>query len=706
MSIAQNVTTSTYSCYGGNCGWGATPEQARAFADALEKQATPTGPFVVQGSGNNALESAYDNAVTLRGEYNAAKIARDTAKTESEQWAKGKAARVKDATQAWEKRIKYKESIEPVVEAIKSQRDDLRAQIATRFGDVDGFWNEVYKRRGIVTDFENQLKEIDALINDMPQDVSDKVLKSMRGGKASPEEMSRARDAYREWMRSNKPTFTKLGQEPDNPVYKAWAAAAQADADLIYLDFAKREAMDRMILASSGEWQSAVVEPMAKEWKKAAKEAGLLDGKKSLKSEGLPGIYANEEAVNLLQNMSRMNEPGVIGDLSKMMKGYTGFFRSYATLSPGFHVRNGISNIFSLFAAGAEIGNMQEGFRLWRLMDDAFKSGKTIEQWVNTLPHAQQEYARIAAQTVAGLGHTKADDALAGFARQGSMLTDNAAIRISQKTGQKVEGSARFMLAYDSLVKGFDADQAFNRTRRFLIDYAEKSILDQSMRDIIPFWQWMSRNMPLQVMNRWANPKPYLMYMKFKNNFTTPNAPGEVTPKSMIEQGAIALGGGNFLNPDLPFTRVDQQWQDLQSPRKLLAMVNPGLRVPLEMITNTNFYTGQQFKDEFVPVSGMFMPMLPLLEAAGQVERDANGNPVMRKKMMYALTSMNPLLGRSERMFPSGESDPSKVQNAMTGFMGVPVSSVSPAMQDAERFRRLAELQRMQTRNKNIQGAK
>jgi hypothetical protein len=38
--------------------------------------------------------------------------------------------------------------------------------------------------------------------------------------------------------------------------------------------------------------------------------------------------------------------------------------------------------------------------------------------------------------------------------------------------------------------------------------------------------------------------------------------------------------------------------------------------------------------------------------------------------------------------------------------MGVPVSSVSPEMQDAERFRRLAELQRMQQRQKNIEEAK
>jgi hypothetical protein len=683
-----------------------TPEQARTFADQLEKQSVPDGPFVVKGDGNNALEESYTDAVTILGDYNAAKIARDRAKAESAEWASGKAARVKEAVNAWESRIRYKESVEVVVDAVKTKRADLQTQILTRFGDVDGFWNEIYNRRGIVDDFESQLNEIDALINDMPQDVGDKILKKMRGGKATPEEMSRTRDAYREWMRANKPVFTKLGQEPDNPVYKAWAAAAQADADLIYLDFAKRETMDRIILASAGEWQSAVIEPMAKEWKKAAKQAGLLDGKKSLKSEGLPGIYGNKEAIDLIQNLSRMSQPGVITDLSRMMRGYTGFFRSYATLSPGFHVRNSISNIFSIFSAGADIGNMQEGFRLWRLMDDAFKNGKTIEEWVNTLPQAQQANARIAAQTVAGLGNTQADDALAGFARQGNMITDNAAIRISRKTGQKVEGSARFMLAYDSLVKGFDADQTFNRTRRYLIDYSEKSILDESMRDIIPFWTWMSRNMPLQVVNRWTNPKPYLMYMKFKNNFTTPNEEGEVTPLSMLQAGALNLGGGNYLSPDLPFSRVDQQWQDLQNPRKLLAMVNPGIRVPLEMVMNTNAYTGQQFKDEWVPVGGMLKPLIPALEAAGQIERDSNGNAVIRKKALYALTSMNPLLGRAERMFPSGEGDPSKVQNAFAGFMGVPVSSVSPDMQDAERFRRLAELQRMQQRQKNIEEAK
>jgi hypothetical protein len=355
-----------------------------------------------------------------------------------------------------------------------------------------------------------------------------------------------------------------------------------------------------------------------------------------------------------------------------------------------------------MFAAGADVGNMKEGFRLWRLLDDEIRRGGTLESFANRLPAEQREFGLASGRIMLGLGNSKTADALEGFVRPGQTIRDNKLIDLSRGAGNKLESSSRYMLAYDSLVKGMDDAESFNRTRRFLIDYTQKTMLDKNMRDIVPFWTWMSRNLPLQVINRWTNPKSYLIYDKFRRNMSQPNEEGEVTPNWISNNLGINLGGGNYLTPDLPFSRVDQQITDLTDPRKLLSYVNPGIRVPLELAMNSNSFTGRPFKDEFVPVTGIFKSMIPILAATGQLEYDSSGKPVMRQKAMYALMNLVPPAGRVERLFPSEDDGGSKSTNAVAGFFGAPLTSVDSTMQDNERWRRLAQLQAMQNRRQQL----
>jgi hypothetical protein len=441
-----------------------------------------------------------------------------------------------------------------------------------------------------------------------------------------------------------------------------------------------------------------VLDTFDKGYEKAARESGLLDDMKRVDARLFPSLYGNSEAVDLLKSVTRLREPGVIDDLSRFMRGYTGFFKSYATLSPGFHVRNGISNTFAVFSAGADIRNMREGFRLWRLMDDTFRKGGSLEDFVKSLPAEQQEYARVAAETVLGLGNGKVDNAMEGFVRGGTKIRDNKLLDASRTAGSKLEGSSRFMLAYDSVARGMSPDEAFNRTRRYLIDYSEKSLLDESMRDIVPFWTWMSRNLPLQIVNRWMNPKPYLIYEKFARNLNQELEGDEVTPEYLRKGGAINLGKGNYLVPDLPFSRIEDQISDLTNPGALVGYINPGLKVPLELVMNKNTFTGENFDNKYVPLRGPMAMLLPALQAAGQIEYNAQGEPMAREKAVYALTATIPFLDRAQRLTAPGTPG----ANAARGFMGIPIRNATQGAQDAERYSRLAQLQAMEARRKNL----
>jgi len=612
-----------------------------------------------------------------------------------------RARRTVEATKAWEARTKRYNEVKQIVEAVRDKQSAINAEITIRYGDIGSLWTEIYAGRAMAESLRAQIREIDDLMTNLPPKEIMDVLRKASKNKRTPEGLQAALESYRTWRTQAGPIARALADNPDDPVNRAFAASHLADGQLIDIEL---EHADRLLQLSNAQvpvWRTLVVQPLEEGYEKAAREAGMLEGTSLKGDPRLLGLRGDSEAVELLQNISRIREPGVVDDMSRFMRGYTGFFRSYATLSPGFHVRNTISNVFSMFAGGADMKNIREGFRLWRLMDDHLGRGGTLQTWVATLPEEQRDFGLKAARIVLGLGGGKTDDALEAFARAGSegIVRNNAMIRGSRKVGHKVESSARFMMAYDSLVKGMDENVSFNRTRRFLIDYQEKTLLDATMRDIIPFWTWMSRNLPLQIINRWTNPKAYLVYQRAYNNF---NEQDQTAPAWLQKEQAIGLGGGKFLNLDLPSTGINEQVQGLTNPSQLMGYVNPGLRVPVEMLADRSFFSGQEFKDDYVKLDGKFSMLLPVFAAAGQVEYNSKGDPMVRKKALYAMNNMVPFLSRADRLFPSDTSDDAKMQNAVNGFFGIPIRNVSEGMVDSENYRRLAQLQAMMEKRKNL----
>jgi hypothetical protein len=597
-----------------------------------------------------------------------------------------------------------------VESALRAAKQDVLDEMAVVAGDVDSFFQTLYNRRAEFDTLAIRLEQHKALVETLPQDLSVKELKKLysKSGKIDDEKAMNALSMIRGWLDRNKDTLDSLYADPDDPVNKAFAAAALADAKLLDLEFKSQDALARLALAEEPRIFTEVVEKFSKEWEKAAKGAGLIGGKTgntTLKTIGLPGLIGNEEAVKLLSATQRINKPGVAADLSKFMTGYTRFFKAYATLSPGFHVRNTISNVFSMFSAGADIQNMRDGFRLWRSFAEHASRGGDLDSWLKTIPEAQSERAQIAVQVMLGLGGGRTDEALIDYVRKGGPLRDNPLLRWSQRTGHGVEGSARFILAYDSAAKGMNMSTSFERTHRYLVDYFNRTVLDESMRDIVPFWMWMSRNLPLQIINRWTNPKAYLVYDKFAKNIGIGVNPEEGFPSYLQEQGGIRIGEETFLTPDLPFTRIGQQVNEFANPRSLLGYVNPGIRVPMEVLGGTKFGQNAEFNDKYQKLTGVFRAFEPLLKATGQVRYNSDGEPVVSERAMYAILGMVPPVGTVERLFPSTEQYKERNAQSALSFLGVPIRTIDKDTRERELMRRMYEMQRLRSNDKSIREA-
>jgi hypothetical protein len=405
-------------------------------------------------------------------------------------------------------------------------------------------------------------------------------------------------------------------------------------------------------------------------------------------SEYFPNIGVQKELAEMVQNVHRLQDPAVVRELSKFLSGYTRFFKGYATLSPGFHIRNAMSNGFMLFAAGGNPARLAEGIVWSRSWTAASKNGDTFDQWILTVPEASREKVKNAFLVAAASGGGMTDEVF----KKGALF----GTKTSRKVGERLEQHSRFMLSYDGIASGMDFHTAAARTRRFLIDYENVSSADQVMRQIIPFWMWTSRNLPMQVQNIWLNPKAYQIYGSVKRNLREEDGDTAV-PRWMTEIGAFKLPFGDnlYATPDFGFNRIGAQVEEFKDPTRLLSNLNPLLRLPIELAGSRQLYSNRPFSETPVEVEGGVSSALqPLLEALGYGQTGPTGKKFVDDKAYYALRNLVPFLATAERLNPSIPTYQQRgTGNQWLGFLGAPVRQVTGQMQAGERTRREKELQ-------------
>ena len=337
----------------------------------------------------------------------------------------------------------------------------------------------------------------------------------------------------------------------------------------------------------------------------------MLDGWEALDHKLFPvtrDISVDSVLKKYLENfMSAVNDDM---DL-KWFDEATQVFKSYATMTPGFHLRNFMGATFMNFSDGVTVGDTRLGMKHWRgyVNDPA--------GYVKSLPEDEAHVGR-AFQAVFGVGaggSFSADEVGSGAARAWKGVKNNKAIRMSRRQGEDlVEGPVRLAAALNTTKRGGSVSDAMARVKRLHFDYSDLSGFDQKMKRVIPFWMFMSRNLPLQVEQMWRKPKAYAVYNHFMNNFDESDE-NSLMPKYLKDAGAIVMGGSWFgddtkdfvFAPDLQHNNLMQDImafsgqgeQGIPIVDGLLASGNPIVTKPLEIAFNhSGFRGGDAFFDK------------------------------------------------------------------------------------------------------------
>ena len=361
-------------------------------------------------------------------------------------------------------------------------------------------------------------------------------------------------------------------------------------------------------------------------------------------SEYFPNIAVTKEFKELWDNAKYLEDPRVIKELTRYIGGFTKFHKAYATLTPGFHVRNIIGNSFQYILAGGKIENLKPASKIYFDWISAYKKGSTWEEFVGGLDEIDRVAADTARNAMLGSGGGIYGDLFHEVIR-GNKIYDNRVTRFSRKYGQMSDNMSRFILGFDSAKQGMDAGTATARVRKFYFDYEDLSQADRLMKQFVPFWIWSSRNLPLQLENMWLNPKPYAIYNSFVRNIRDKEAEEyQPLPSFLQEVEAFQLPGvGAYAAPDLNFTRIQQQLSQLANPKKLGTNLNPVFRLPVEQVIGQNLYNDKAIEstqDRLVNLlQGLVVPVATgdrLLNSYGDAKINAwlgfFGSPVRKRK--------------------------------------------------------------------------
>lgn len=359
----------------------------------------------------------------------------------------------------------------------------------------------------------------------------------------------------------------------------------------------------------------------------------------------VPDAIARADIAGIYKNINKLREAKNAGPALQLWKDLTQTTKTWYTSTPGFHLRNWLSNYFQMLAGGGDVTFLREGNSIVKKWNEFLKEqveitradggidvwlSKPPEEWiqrffeVKNIPKNQRAAAEEAFMNTGAAGFGDLEEVFSAVANRvgvsgrevsgtglGAKVSEavGSIPKLSRKVGNKVENQARFMFTYDGIRQGLSAEESAARTGKFLIDYADTNAIDDVLKQIVPFWMFMSRNLPTQLMNMYTNPGIYQKYNAFRRNFTDANGKNDMLPSYLSgsaglpsylnKAGATYLGntplGGVFTKFDFAFPGAGSPsplQEGITDPASLINALNPILKGFIEQGTGRDLYTG------------------------------------------------------------------------------------------------------------------
>lgn len=438
---------------------------------------------------------------------------------------------------------------------------------------------------------------------------------------------------------------------------------------------------------------------------------------------------APDVIADALMQMTKLKEPGEIGRMLKTFDMATSLFKSYAILTPGFHVRNFIGGMFNNHLAGVTMGSYRKFLQADKIFSETF--ARTADRELALRAVGRQMGAKhmeayrvvdasAALRTSGQIGSTAGDIGVGtigmgsgrGMRRlksavkakgSSNVVIDNPLTRVNYMASERVERTLRGTLAYDVALKGGDEFQALDNVYKFHFNYDDLSDIEQRyMKRISPFYTWSRKNVPLQVEMLFQKPATYARIGFLKDNIEKLSPTDDLVPNWFYGVGGIRMPFTNpsgerlYMMPDLPPLDL----RKVVNPQEWLGEINPVLKVPFELQFNKQLYNQQEFREGYVPFPESWnkIGLGFFTDLVGLSKIDANGQRVAKDSTLYALESYLPPLNRARRLAPSEDKYQRRVVATWASMLfGLGFRANTEADKKGELYRRSKNVEKINT---------
>lgn len=451
---------------------------------------------------------------------------------------------------------------------------------------------------------------------------------------------------------------------------------AQLD-ELAQVNMTDKAARELLADIKAGRLGPVITARLRQEWKHLIPDDDIVI------SQRMAGMFRQiDTAVN--------KQPALFG---RVLTAFTNFFKTYAVMTPGFHVRNAMSAVFMNIVDGVRLGTQREGLQLWR---EWLKADDPL-RWLEGQSKEIQDAFKATFASGAGGRFLESGVAEAGegAGRFREWLYSNKATITSQKAGGYIEGGVRMGMALDSVRRGYSVPESLERISRIHFDYSQVSEFDENAKKLIPFWTFMSRNLPTQATLMWTKPRVYNYYQSVIENIS--DEPDPNTPMYWLRQGAFNIGGDYYLDPDLPHTRVLEDFERFAKLGEgdfnpMLSNFNPFFTAPIEYFTGQNLFTGYTVPEDAVREVGILdYPAAALGSVLDKTHRREDGSWVVNERIASALQSLIPDLDRAHRLAPGLSGEDFRTGTTLEGWLrwgGAPYRKLTDDRRASEARRR------------------
>ena len=423
----------------------------------------------------------------------------------------------------------------------------------------------------------------------------------------------------------------------------------------------------------------------------------------------VPGPIAND-----LKHAERVfgNEKAMNALLDFMDKVLTYWKANVTIVTPGFHIRNEMGNLFNAWLAG--LNNPKRFEQAWKVVKG---ENLRIAEWNSAQVFDMAIQLGVYKPEGAFVGEiTSVVPTLQGKATTSQLINPFsqrfAPVEAGRAFGSAVENNARMALFIDRLVKGDSPTEAANVVKKYLFDYGELTTFEREvMRRIVPFYTWLRKNIPLQFEHIFTTPGKYAMIQDLlgaipeKQEQLLPAEQRGVYQRATPLTVAVPLKIGGLpttLSFDLPMSDLALEFFREGSRTGILGSlsnISPAIAAAERIFS---LLTKKEARVPAPPIYSQLITALPpelrKLTNTEDVKSFVTGKPVpgMNPEVKAFLLDLFPLIAKLGRILPTEErlADPSyiaAVSSTLTGARVTPTDVKKEKARNVIQYRRMLE---------------